>query len=425
MMQASFWYAARYSVQASCLSPLRTGGPDGDPETVLLDRDGGCLIQGSSLAGAFREWVTNWQGPSLSDQLFGTQQNEGCLIVSDGRFAPDTLVGRRPRLRIDRATGTAARGGKFDLAQVEAGSSFSFEILWRGTERCPEQQKAVEAMLGAMQAGQIRLGAQKNNGLGRVALTVTKQFFDMHQPGDRTAWLEETGKGELLALPAVPGQRTLFVLEGEIDGLLVKASSSRFKQEGGKGSYLPNLEENGAAVLPGSSVKGAVRSWSERIAKSMNLTTDLTDQLFGAAPENQQQGRAGRVRVEDLRLVHAKKRQISRIRINRFTGGVIRQGLLTEEPLYSPVRLELSVLDATSLECALLLYALRDLGLGLYNLGSGWAVGRGLLQNARITVTLPDGRSLTMSIPKGGSCRLEDPDGVASEWSCAWKEAQA
>lgn len=153
MMQASFWYAARYSVQVSCLSPLRTGGPDGDPETVLMDQDGECLIQGSSLAGAFREWVTNWQGPSLSDQLFGTQQNEGCLIVSDGRFAPDTLVGRRPRLRIDRATGTAARGGKFDLAQVEAGSSFSFEILWRGTERCPEQQKAVEAMLGAMQAG--------------------------------------------------------------------------------------------------------------------------------------------------------------------------------------------------------------------------------------------------------------------------------
>ncbi len=280
-------------------------------------------------------------------------------------------------------------------------------------------------MLGAMQAWQIRLGAQKINGLGRVDLTVTKQFFDLHQPGDRTAWLEETGKGELLTLPAAPAQRTLFVLEGEIDGLLVKASSSHSKQEGGKGSYLPNLEENGAAVLPGSSVKGAVRSWSERIVKSTRHKPEIANQLFGEAPENQQQGKAGRIRVEDLRLVDAKKRQISRIRINRFTGGVIRQGLLTEEPLYTPVRLELSVLDATSLECALLLYALRDLGLGLYNLGSGWAIGRGFLQNARVTVTLPDGRSLTLSIPKEGSCQLADPDGVASEWSRVWKEAQA
>lgn len=420
-MNPSFWYAARYWVQAKCLSPLRTGGTDGDTETVLTGPDGICFLQGSSLAGAFRDWTASQMDEKIVNELFGAPQTEGRLIFSDGKFDPDTRVGQRPRLRIDRVTGTAAQGGKFDLAQVETGARFAFEILWKGDAPCPEQQQAIQAMLAAMNAGQIRLGAQKNNGLGRVQLAVSLQEFDMHQPAQRRAWLEETGEGRALPLQAINSPRTSFVLEGRVEGLLVKAAAAQAKADE-KGSYTPNLEENGVPVLPGSSIKGTIRSWSERILKSNALPEKVTDELFGRSADSKQKGLAGKIRVEDLRMDQAQRRQISRIRINRFTGGVIRQGLMTEEPLSTPVRLELSVSQPSELEGALLVYALRDLGLGLYSLGSGWAIGRGVMQAEVLTICQPDGTKATLFFKQGRASRLEDPAGLVAKWMKAWKE---
>lgn len=439
-MKATFWYAARYRVEARCLSPLRTGGTDGDPETVLTGPDGVCFVQGSSLAGAFRGWLeADGEYTALTEPLFGSQKGGGSLIVSDGRFDAGAQVSTRPRLRINAATGSADPGGKFDLAQVNAGAAFRFELVWLGQEEAPEQLQAVEAMLATMDAGQIRLGAQKNNGFGKVGLTVTRQCYDMRRPEDRAAWLDGVDQGRPLALPeAAPDRRVCFTLTGQIDGLLVKSSVRRLKEERkdkqetdenkkgkDKGSCTPNLTEDKVAVLPGSSIKGAVRAQAERIAESIGLDGGLVAGLFGDAPgTGTEQGRAGRVLVEELRLNKAQKRQISRIRINRFTGGVIRQGLMTEEPLSTPVRLELSVRRGNAMEYALLLYALRDLGLGLYNLGSGGAIGRGYVDVSQIEVAGPEGERAVLRFDGERRCRLDDPDGLVACWMQAWREAR-
>ena len=437
-MKAAFWYAARYRVEARCLSPLRTGGTNGDSETVLTGLDGVCFVQGSSLAGAFRGWLEeDGERITLAEPLFGSQKGSGSLIVSDGRFEMAAQVSTRPRLRINAETGSADPGGKFDIAQVNAGADFVFELVWLGQEEAPKQLQAIEAMLAAMDAGQIRLGAQKNNGFGKVGLTVTRQFYDMRRPEDRTAWLEGTDRGQPFALPeVVPDRRVCFILTGQIDGLLVKSSARLPKEERkdkqkadenkkgkDKGSYTPNLTENDVRVLPGSSIKGAVRAQAERIAKSINLDGKLVSNLFGNAPDAET-GRAGRVMVEDLRLDQAQARKISRIRINRFTGGVIRQGLLMEEPLSTPVRLELSVRQGSDVECALLLYALRDLGLGLYNLGSGGAIGRGYVNVSEIAVAGPQGKLAALHFDEERSCRLDDPDDLVAGWMQAWREAR-
>ena len=437
-MKAAFWYAARYRVEARCLSPLRTGGTDGDSETVLTGLDGVCFVQGSSLAGAFRGWLEeDGEHMTLAEPLFGSQKGSGSLIVSDGRFDMAAQVSTRPRLRINGKTGSADPGGKFDLAQVNAGADFVFELVWLGQEEAPKQLQAIEAMLAAIDVGQIRLGAQKNNGFGKVGLTVTRQFYDMRRPEDRTAWLEGIDRGQPFALPeVVPDRRVYFILTGQIDGLLVKSSARLLKEEckdkkkadenkkgKDKGSYTPNLTENDVRVLPGSSIKGAVRAQAERIAKSINLDGKLVSNLFGNAPDAET-GRAGRVMVEDLRLDQAQTRKISRIRINRFTGGVIRQGLLMEEPLSTPVRLELSVRQGSDVECALLLYALRDLSLGLYNLGSGGAIGRGYVNVLEIVVTGPEGRQATLRFDGEQRCQLDDPNNLVADWMQAWKEVQ-
>ena len=147
----------------------------------------------------------------------------------------------------------------------------------------------------------------------------------------------------------------------------------------------------------------------------MGLPAETTERLFGRMARCGDNGIAGRVRFEDGRLFDEKKRQITRIRINRFTGGVMRGGLFTEEPLSCGVELRISAPDEPA-ACGLLLYALRDLGLGLYNLGSGGSVGRGYVSVREITVILPNGRKASLRFDEKRRCTALDPDGVFKAW---------
>ncbi len=449
-VQATFTYAVRYRVYATCRTPLRTGGADGDTELVLTNSKGRPMIQGSSLAGAMRAWVQQTHGTAMAEALFGSQKRAGHLIVSDGTFNKDFEQSVRPRLKIDPKTGSAAEGQKFDLAQINVGASFHFTLTWLGQGDNTAERGALEETLAALNEGEIYLGGQKSNGFGRVALAVKKQTYDMKQEQGRTAWLQmEASEREdmappkedsenILTLPSLTKRnRVTFTLTGTADSILVKSSSVEYDEE--NHSYTRNLmerkhplppksaggkkeqENRGTPILPGSSVKGAVRAQAERIARRTGREA-LVEELFGRGSIETDNGKAGRLRFEDVKLEEAQPQKITRIRINRFTGGVIRAGLFKEEPLKSKVTLTITAPADCKEGCALLLYALRDLGLGLYNLGSGGAIGRGYLNVKTLTAESVD-RTVTLTFPEGGDCTVSDPDGLAAEWMKAWKEA--
>ncbi len=487
-VQATFTYAVRYRVYATCQTPLRTGGADGDTELVLTNSKGRPMIQGSSLAGAMRAWVQQTHGTAMAEALFGSQKRAGHLIVSDGTFNKDFEQSVRPRLKIDPKTGSAAEGQKFDLAQINAGASFHFTLTWLGQGDNTAERGALEETLAALNEGEIYLGGQKSNGFGRVELEVKTQTYDMKQEQDRMDWLLERPHWEPLPLPSLTKQpRVTFTLTGITDSILVKSSAVEYVKEGDNyTSYTPNLAERkqplppksadgkqaqekqvvrDTPILPGSSVKGAVRAQAERIAQRTGREA-LVEDLFGRGPlekdddqgrpkvkpsgkqdnsktkpnnesaKKTDNGKAGRLRFEDAKLEEVQPQKITRIRINRFTGGVIRAGLFKEEPLKSKVTLTITAPADCKEGCALLLYALRDLGLGLYNLGSGGAIGRGYLNVKTLTAECwkhteesekrtkeSKKRTVTLTFSEGGGYTVSDPDGLAAEWMKAWKEA--
>lgn len=428
-MSATFTRAVRYRVEAVCLTPLRTGGADGAVDTVLRDWTGRPFVQGTSLAGALRGWLAD-RDPDKVESLFGSQAQSGSLMVSDGLFEVAAEQQTRPRLRIDGATGTADDGGKFDVAHIAAGTKLTFTLTWMGREEMLEQTGAVEQMLAALHAGEIRLGAQKTNGFGRVSLTVQKRSYRMEDAGDRAAWLEDREDGTPFTLPTLTlGGQVVFTLTGRADSILVKAGAREMRSspKGGNRNVTVPLRENGRAILPGSSVKGAVRARVTAIAELLGMEEAVTEELFGRMNrrgENPDNGLPGKVRFEDA-VLSGKSQEISRIRINRFTGGVIRQGLFVEEPIRSEITLRITLPEGEARGCGLLLYALRDLGLGLYNLGSGGAVGRGYLAVDTIRAQAPDGTEACLRFDKDRGCTMEDPSGLFDRWLDAVRRDEA
>lgn len=416
-MAAVYTTAVRYQADAVCETPLRTGGADGSVKNVLRDSRGNALVQGRSLAGALRSWLEKAEGEELAERLFGSTAREGHLMVSDAVLRADSRQTVRPRLRLDERRGTA--DNRFSMAHMESGSRLSFTLTWLGNSRDTAELAAVERMLGALNRGELRLGAQKSIGFGRLSLCVRKRRYELTKAEDRAAWLADSDDGEELALPggAMTGQVT-FAVEGYADPVLIKASARVYK--GGQGCYV-NLEEGGGPILPGSSVKGALRAQCMRIVRSAGVEAPLMEELFGRKARRGDAGQAGMVRVDDVCVEQPQKQVVSRIRIDRFTGGVIRKGLFTEEPLSGKVCLNISVQRERKAECALLLYALRDLGLGLYGLGSGGSVGRGYIKVERILIGAP-GEKRAEVLFEGGAITARDPDGLLDEWQSAWKE---
>ena len=77
-----------------------------------------------------------------------------------------------------------------------------------------------------------------------------------------------------------------------------------------------------------------------------------------------------------------------RIHIDKFTGGVFNQGLFSEKNIAGNVQFKITIDDCNQPDktCGLLLLALRDLSIGSMNVGSGYSIGKGIIDVNKIIV---------------------------------------
>lgn len=413
-MGAKFDCAALYSVKACCKSPLRTGGEDNDMESVLRYADGRAFVQGTSLAGALRDWLEQ-QNAAMADQLFGSQKQPGQLVVSDGIFAENEQQIMRPRLKLNGKTGTAKDGGKFDVAAIGTGACFTFELVWMGWQAQQDALNWIEQMLAALHQQEISLGAQKSNGFGAVSLTVKKRIFQMRDAVDRAAWLENRPAEQEISLPQVQCQGFVkFTVKAKAERILVMAAERELREN--NQAVTVNISESGEAIIPASSLKGAIRARAQLIAHHLGCDP-LAEKLFGnSADEYGNELQAGSVIFQDAKFSRTIRQEVKRIRINKFTGGVIQRGLLTQEPVSGEIQFEIKIPAEQSEGCGLLLFALRDLGIGLYNIGSGGSIGRGYLDVHTVEVKAPKGRTGRIEFSQEHTCVLTDPDKILEGW---------
>lgn len=404
-MTPTFHKLLQYDVTVTCLSPLRTGNGDG----ILRDMDGNLFLQGSSLCGALRSWRND-------DVLFGLQEQAGELIVSDLIFEEDTQIASRPRVRIDSKSGTASDGGLFRVECLVTGSHGHFTLTWRGTRKLSDVRPQVEAYLAALHNGHILLGAQKTNGFGRVSLGVNLREFDLMDPSQLSQWLSDGGHRKPVQLPETVNDGTiLFRVEGTTPSILVKASDGT--AAGGEGFHAVPYQENGSYLIPGSSIKGALRAQLERIAGQFHMEAQVR-RMLGFAADGSQDGCCGTLFFSDGHFTgEIKETTRARIRLDRFTGGTYGGALFKDRVLSGTLNWEIRLPEHDDTACAMLLFALRDLGLGLYTLGSGGSVGRGRLDS--LTVQAGD----IVLIVENGDIRLSDPSGMAEKWFRSWEEA--
>ncbi len=468
-------------------SPLHVGGLSLDPTIDLalaVDGNGRLYIPGTSMAGALRSFTNR-------SDLWGYQEkNQGhaSFMVIEDTYLPDEAIvvtEVRDGVQIDRRWGTAADKGKFDRAIIPKGTRLALKIsldLPKDSKQSASYHASLGHLLGALAAGDIRLGAAKTRGLGRVRLANCQELVHtlntkagilaalQNPPTDQKSYKEYS----------LPKDKNLVSshIKVTINWQPVGAVMVKDAIEGNAIDILPLTSSNGenlALVIPGSSIKGALRSQAERIVRTLcpsivtsedfrqQVQVPIVQNLFGAAArKGETQLGQGALFVEDCystqqtsrsawqEVVQADKesnlipllsnanlataQQAFHVAIDRWTGGAAEHMLYSNlEPFgidWSPIELGINLARLTTdplSAIALLLLLLRDLSQKRIPIGYGVNRGLGAISVQNIEIK---GRGLlsdseepfVWSIDEHGSFQGIDPALLAS-LDVAWQSA--
>lgn len=288
---------SRYKISGTLIakSPIHVGGLGGNADTDLalaINGKGEYYIPGTSLAGALRAWMETIN-PKTTNYLWGFQDknNQGesighasFILVEDAVIKlPENMTQEiRDGVAIDRHLGTAVERMKFDRAILPREAKIPIKLtLERETKLTEEEwqkyQSQFALLLNALQEEVISIGAATTRGLGRVKL------YDLNITEEKL--LERTGIQAILlnqpssnitnqflgdvknAQPISPASLEIKIHWQPISSVMVKAES-----EGIAVDILPlvsGLDSSVTFVLPGSSIKGSLRSQAERIVRTV------------------------------------------------------------------------------------------------------------------------------------------------------------
>lgn len=125
-------------------------------------------------------------------QLFGSTFRASKIIIHDSYFSglegtsAHTTV--RHSVAIDRETGTAKEGAKYDYEVVDADQTFHFKI--EGENMSLQDEKLLMIALNELSLGHIQVGGKSSRGLGVVRLEDLKVHkYNFDDLNDKKAYL--------------------------------------------------------------------------------------------------------------------------------------------------------------------------------------------------------------------------------------------
>lgn len=402
-------------------SPLCIGTGEHDARvdaTVLKGADGNPYVPGTSMAGALRAAITDSCSSVTGADLglfWGSGGEEGlqsAFIVGDATVAGNHLalpVEERDGVSIDPGTGTAVKGRKYNFDIVPAGNRFS----WRGetvVRACDDpvlMERFTQTVCSMLVEGYVRLGAHTANGFGHVKLVGARTCkFDLTNADGIRSYLQFCATNQMDSahpLACEPFQHSSTEFSIEADFSLASALIVRSYSTDPAAPDESSVQSGGRHVVPGPSLKGALRHRAMMIISSLGVVdaehSDDIRGLFGyASTERPEDGEPeasikSRFFVDESIVTDARPEVQTRIQVDRFTGGVRQGAFLESEPLWSNrgqerVHVRIAVRNCTGWEAGLLLLLLKDLWTGDLQLGGERSVGRGGLRGVKAVIGL-------------------------------------
>lgn len=364
-------------------------------DIVVTYHDGQPFIPGTSLAGVLRQTIQD----ILSDAdnvLFGSiDEHKGMQSALQINDIPlkNTNISVRDGICIDDVLGVTKDGAKYDFEVIESGAYGTLRIDCVVRECHQNQVDIIEEalkILANLLKNSISIGARTVNGFGRIASEdISLEHYDFTKPESVQDWLLRKS-GATITIPEAPivAKRDLIInmdcyLE---DTILIKSI------------FEAGWEDKSLTLfIPGTSVKGVLRHQCARILNVLERGSTMTDKLFGYSNDKTKKSHKGRVLVNEVYFgtTYTQEEQ-HRIRVDRFTGGVMNGALFTDHPLRNTkgekltFPLHIRIKDCTDSEAGLAMLLVKDLMTGQVTMGANRTIGCGRIRGNSVTIHYND-----------------------------------
>jgi CRISPR/Cas system CMR subunit Cmr4 (Cas7 group RAMP superfamily) len=414
---------------------------------LARDASGLPYIPATAFAGVWGHLVAAQLGKHVRDKWFGTTEQASTLVISHGVLHDvnnipvpplmepesierdpilDLLALERPHHRERVAIndrGVAKETGKFDQLLLPKGVRFSVSFKWTSQKRNDKQllqNNEWQELLALLNDRKLAFGSSTRNGLGRIKVVACEQrVFELSdginmgkkfQTFINKATVDGNSLPKLVNAQTIPlaslplqaldnwrcGSGTTLLGPNESEGSIAIITYS--EPEIIWKNNQANLSKN-KSVLCGSSIKGILahriafhlrrhqKIWAEDMASATHEEWEQSPnelaELFGDAAEKDDNGHAGKLIVDDSQIDYEHTVIRTHNKIDRFTGGVQRGALFSEELLYQPkFTINLWIDDKTTLSEPVkhaLLDTISDLESGLLPIGAGSGRGTSLV----------------------------------------------
>lgn len=300
----------------------------------------------------------------------------------------DKLV-HHTRNSADRARGAARTHHFHRIQMLRPGAEFDVMLRWDDAD-----QNLRERFLRALQRWRPRLGRGVTRGAGRCRLVGWGVAdYDLSTELGLLAWIRDTGIASYPEPSKEPasddsGDPLLEVDMSIVDAVHCGADPSQRVEWGLADNEIPTHKIDDVPTIPGSSLKGVLRSRAEYICRVVGAEACAEQRcgacvpcgLFGFAGDKS--AKRGKIAVDDAPISDPMTSWRPHVAIDRFTGGARNEALYNDEVVASgtfTLRLwELN--DVTPAERRLLHAVLDDLHEGYLGIGARTTAGYGTVR---------------------------------------------
>ncbi|MBZ2175784.1 hypothetical protein K8M07_11100 [Schnuerera sp. xch1] len=367
-----------------------------DGEDILLDEESGmAYIPATTIAGSFRGYL-DFIGEE-SDVLFGSSGEKSIkssVYISDS-YSKNEGFEIRNGIKIEGITGSSEDGSKIERFYLKKAIRFTLNFEIEGQDKDIETKRhLLYKCLQGLNNSFIRLGGNKSNGLGIFKVNRVKEI----NFNNRKQWVDYIKKDysniqditDRVLNENKNDKFVEFTLNGVLTTPILVGAPETFDPED---VDKRSLKSGDNYIIPGSSFKGVLRSRIECIGNYFN-SIRLAKEIFG---DLSKENMLSRVFVNEsiINIENFDQIDYNRIKVDKFTGGVRKTGLMDDGPVQGAV--EFKVIYKTqndeekdSYAIGIIALALRDLGTENLSLGGGYSIGRGRYKGHSMIITIGD-----------------------------------
>jgi len=396
-------------------TPLIIGSGESDIADIVVLKDSKerPYIPATSFVGVlrhyFKEGIDDNTKKTINknkqiDYFWGSKESkkadgyQSALMCSDLKTQDKAKIKVRDGVAIDHKTGIAKKEAKFDYEVVEPGIGFDLNVEINIRKAYDKEifKKILKTIVDALKTEDIRLGAMTTKGFGICKLDDVKYYeFDFSKRENVITWLKkELGKEQELSVEPFSIKSKEFLIDAWFkikSSLMIKSYSGDLKAPDAV-----HITSNNNIVLPGTSLKGAIRDRAIRIINTLGGDgEEVIKSLFGWIDEKNKKGEKykSRIIVNETIINNTIEEIQHRIKINRFTGGTIKAALFDSTPLWTingdkAVHIIIKIKNYEDWEVGLLLLILKDLWNEDLPIGGEKNVGRGILKGLEATIKI-------------------------------------